>query len=248
MVMILRFLRRGYSNLLSKMEYPVARKDFSYVDKFHGVEVSDVYRWLEDPNADETKIFIENQNKISRKFIEEGSDRDRIEKKLTRLWNYPKYSCPTKHGKYYYFYVNTGLQNQNVLFQQKQLVDEPKVFLDPNTWSEDGTVALSQKSFSEDGNYMAYGISENGSDWLKIKIRDVNTGEDLKETLEKVKFSEISWTIDNEGFFYAQYDQYADGAEVKQNENQKLYYHYVGKNQNEDVLIAEFPEEPSWRM
>lgn len=230
------------------MEYPVARKDFSYVDKFHGVEVSDVYRWLEDPNADETKIFIENQNKISRKFIEEGSDRDRIEKKLTRLWNYPKYSCPTKHGKYYYFYVNTGLQNQNVLFQQKQLVDEPKVFLDPNTWSEDGTVALSQKSFSEDGNYMAYGISENGSDWLKIKIRDVNTGEDLKETLEKVKFSEISWTIDNKGFFYAQYDQYADGAEVKQNENQKLYYHYVGKNQNEDVLIAEFPEEPSWRI
>lgn len=156
----------------------------------------------------------------------------------------------------------------SVLFQQKQLVDQPKVFLDPNTWSADGTVALSQKSFSEDGNYMAYGISENGSDWLKIKIHDVKTGDDLKETLEKVKFSEISWTIDNKGFFYAvchsyqhlevpikiyifqKYDQVgsADGAEVKQNENQKLYYHYVGKNQNEDILIAEFPEEPSWRM
>ncbi|XP_049318441.1 prolyl endopeptidase isoform X2 [Bactrocera dorsalis] len=244
------FLRRGYSNLINKMEYPIARKDFSYVDKFHGVELFDVYRWLEDPNADETQIFIEKQNKISRKFIEEGSDRYRIEKKLTKLWNYPKYSCPTKHGDYYYFYVNTGLQNHNVLFQQKHLVDEPKVFLDPNTWSEDGTIALSQKSFSEDGTYMAYGISENGSDWLKIKIRNVISGGDLKETLEKVKFSEISWTLDNKGFFYAKYDQdeSADGAEVKQNENQKLYYHYVGNQQNEDILVAEFPEEPSWRI
>lgn len=97
---------------MSEMEYPIVRKDFSYVDNFHGVELFDFYRWLENPNTDETRQFIENQNKISRNFIEAGSDRHRIEMKLTKLWNYPKYSCPTKHGDYYYFYANTGLQNQ----------------------------------------------------------------------------------------------------------------------------------------
>uniref|UniRef100_W8C4H6 Prolyl endopeptidase n=1 Tax=Ceratitis capitata TaxID=7213 RepID=W8C4H6_CERCA len=241
--------RRMISNLLSNMKYPIARKDPSYVDNFHGVTVVDAYRWLEDPNSEETKAFIEKQNEISTKFIEQGQ-KTSIENKLTKLWNYPKYSCPAKHGSFYYFYVNTGLQNQNVLFQQKELVDEPKVFLDPNSWSSDGTVALSQKEFSEDGSYMAYGISENGSDWLKIKIRDVNLGKDLEETLEKVKFSEISWTLDNKGFFYSRYDQAecTDGAEVKQNENQKLYYHYVGTNQDEDIMVVNFPDEPSWRI
>ncbi|XP_036340261.1 prolyl endopeptidase isoform X1 [Rhagoletis pomonella] len=233
-----------------KLKYPITRRDNSYVDYFHGVTVEDAYRWLEDPSSSETKNFIDEQNIISKTFIEEGEDRSRIEKKLTKLWNYTKYSCPTKHGAYYYFYMNSGLQNQNVLYQQKRLEDQPIVFLDPNTWSEDGTIALTQKSFSEDGNYMAYGISENGSDWLKIKIRDVNSGLDFEESLEKVKFSAISWTIDNKGFFYSQYveNENSIGAEFKRNENQKLYYHNIGKNQSEDILVAEFPEEPSWRM
>ncbi|XP_053958448.1 prolyl endopeptidase [Anastrepha ludens] len=248
--LVLTFIRK-IPNRIPKMKYPITRKDTSIVDNFHGVKVTDGYRWLEDPDSAETKEFIEKQNKISRSFIEEGDERSRILKKLTKLWNYPKYSCPTKHGDYYYFFVNTGLQNHNVLYQQTGLEDKPKIFLDPNTWSEDGTIALSQKSFSEDGKYMAYGISENGSDWLKIRIRDVNSGNDLKETLENVKFSAISWTIDNEGFFYSQYSDQkgiANGAEVKQNENQKLYYHYIGKNQTEDILVVEFPEEPSWRI
>lgn len=192
------------STLSAKLAYPVARKDESVAEDFHGTQIKDVYRWLEDPDSTETEEFVNAQNSISRPFLENGEEWKKLNTKLTKLWNYPKYGCPMRYGNYYYYFMNTGLQNQSVMYQQKSLGDESesKVFLDPNTLSEDGTIALTQKAFSEDGKYMAYGLSESGSDWIKILIRDAETGKDLSEVLEKVKFSEISWTKDNKGFFY----------------------------------------------
>ncbi|XP_017099168.2 prolyl endopeptidase [Drosophila bipectinata] len=244
---------RVMTSTLSKklIAYPIARKDPTVEDDFHGTPIKDVYRWLEDPDAAETEEFVNAQNNISRPFLESGEQWKKINEKLTKLWNYPKYGCPYRYGNYYYYFMNTGLQNQSVMYQQKTLDDESQVFLDPNSLSEDGTVALSQKSFSDDGKYMAYGLSESGSDWVKILIRDAETGKDLSEVLEKVKFSEISWTKDNKGFFYGRYpdqDGKTDGSETKQNENQKLYYHRVGESQDKDTLVVEFPEEPSWRI
>ncbi|XP_016964527.1 prolyl endopeptidase [Drosophila biarmipes] len=250
----LTYTRTIMTSTLSKnLAYPVARKDETVEEDFHGTLVKDVYRWLEDPDSTETEEFVNAQNSISRPFLENGDEWKKLNSKLTKLWNYPKYGCPMRYGNYYYYFMNTGLQNQSVMYQQKSLGDESesKVFLDPNTLSEDGTIALTQKAFSEDGKYMAYGLSESGSDWIKILIRDAETGKDLSEVLEKVKFSEISWTKDNKGFFYGRYpdqDGKTDGSETKQNENQKLYYHRVGESQDKDTLVVEFPEEPSWRI
>ncbi|KAL9926605.1 prolyl endopeptidase isoform 1-T1 [Glossina fuscipes fuscipes] len=246
----LRIMAESSKPKFARFTYPEAREDHTISDTFHGVEMKDVYRWLEDPDSAETQQFVNEENKISQPFLD-CDERKSIYEKLLKLWNYEKYGCPMKHGNYYYFNKNSGLQNQSVLYQQKTLSDEPSVFLDPNALSEDGTIALSQISFSENGKYMAYGLSESGSDWVKIHVRDVEKGKDVDEVLEKVKFSDISWTKDNKGFFYGCYlDQEGktDGSETKQNENQKLYYHYVGKSQKEDILIAEFPDEPTWRI
>ncbi|XP_031619279.1 prolyl endopeptidase-like [Contarinia nasturtii] len=231
--------------------YPVARRDESIVDDFHGKKIADPYRWLEDPDSEETQQFVEAENKIAQPFLENCDKWQKINEKLTALWNFPKYTVPDRHGKYYFSYQNTGLQNQNVLYKQDTLKDEPTLFFDPNTLSTDGTIALSGKAFSEDGNLLAYGLSESGSDWIKIKIRNVETGEDFPDLLERVKFSSMTWTHDNKGLFYCRYpDQEGktDGSETVMNENQKLYYHRVGESQEKDVLVAEFPENPSWRM
>lgn len=186
------------------------------------------------------------------------------------MWNYAKFSAPARHGDFYFYYANTGLQNQSVLYKQETLTSEPSVFLDPNTLSLDGTVALSGTAFSDDGQYFAYGLSESGSDWLKIKIRNVATGEDYAECLEKVKFSAIAWTKDNKGLFYCVcqicyifpfsiflmilFQCYptqggkTDGSETAMNENQKMYYHRVGEAQSQDVLVVEFLDKPTYRM
>ncbi|XP_055593265.1 prolyl endopeptidase [Uranotaenia lowii] len=234
-----------------KFQYPEARRDDSVVEELHGIKIADPYRWLEDPDAEETQAYVEKQNQISQPFLESGEEWKKLNGKLTKRWNFPKYSCPFKHGNRYFFFMNTGLQNQDVLYVQDALDGEPRVFLDPNSLSQDGTIALVGSRFSDDGNLFAYGLSQSGSDWTKLKVRDVNTGEDFPETLEHTKFVNASWTKDNKGFFYARYpvvEGKADGSETAANENQKLYYHRVGELQEKDVLIAEFPEEPSWRL
>lgn len=186
-----------------KFNYPVARKDESVSDSFHSVEIKDPYRWLEDPDSEETQTYIEAQNSITKPFLEAGEEWQTLNTKLTKFWNFPKYSCPTRHGDRYFFYKNTGLQNQNVLYVQKSLSEEPSIFLDPNALSDDGTIALVGSTFSDDGSLFAYGLSESGSDWTNIKIKNVATGDDFPETLIHTKFVRCAWTLDNAGLFYA---------------------------------------------
>ncbi|XP_034668692.1 prolyl endopeptidase [Drosophila subobscura] len=233
-----------------KITYPVAHKDESLNETIHGIGVRDVYRWLEDPEAQETHRFIDAQNAISQPFLENCDEWQKINTKLTKLWNYPKYGTPMRNGSFYYYYKNTGLQNQHVMMQQDTLKEEGRVFIDPNELSPDGTTAITQASFSDDGAYMAYGLSESGSDWEKIRIRKAQDCKDFAEVLDKVKFTSIAWTKDNKGFFYGRYpwqDGKTDGSETKQNEHQKLYYHRLGESQETDTMVVEFPEQPSWR-
>jgi len=224
--------------------YPTTRRADT-VDDYHGTQIPDPYSWLEDPDSDETKIWVKEQNKVTAEYLNKCTFKDKLNDQLTKMYNYPKYSVPTKRGDFYYFSKNTGLQNQSVMYVQDTLTSEPRVFLDPNLLSEDGTVALESTAFSESGKLFAYGLSRSGSDWVTVYVRDTTTGKDLEDKLEWVKFSDFSWTHDNAGFFYNRYpkpfqlsssDQKA-GSEVDSNKNQKVYYHRIGTSQEDDILV-----------
>ncbi|XP_040206108.1 prolyl endopeptidase [Rana temporaria] len=229
--------------------YPETFRDESAVDDYHGVKVADPYRWLEDPDSDKTKAFVEAQNNLTMPFLEQCPVRKLFKDRMTELYDYPKYSCHFKKGKRYFYFYNSGLQNQRVMYVQDSLDDEPRVFLDPNTFSEDGTIALRGYAFTEDGEYFAYGLSNSGSDWVTIKFLKVCNQEELPDVLERVKFSCMSWTHDGVGMFYNRYPEQegkSDGTETSSNLHQKLYYHVLGTDQSKDVLCAEFPDNPKW--
>jgi len=216
------------------MSYPETRKG-DVVDTYFGTEVADPYRWLEDDRSEETENWVKAQNEVTFAHLESIPYREKIETRLTELWNYEKISAPFKEGDYTYFYKNDGLQNQYVVYRQKG-DEEPEVFLDPNTFSEDGTTSLAQLTFSDDGSLAAYSISEGGSDWRKIRVIDAETKEQLEEPLVDVKFSGVSW-VGNEGFYYSSYDK-PEGSELSAKTDQhKLYYHELGTDQSDDKLV-----------
>jgi len=214
------------------------------VDDYHGVEVADPYRWLEDLDSEPTRAWVAAQNQVTSAYLAAIPERHAIRERLTQLWNYERYGVPIRHGGRYFFTRNDGLQDQNVLYRLDTLGGEPKVVLDPNTLSQDGTVALSEMSFSEDGKLVAYGLSSAGSDWQEWKVREVETGRDLPDHLRWVKFSSAAWTHDGKGFFYSCYDEPGEGRQLEEaNFFQKLYYHRLGAPQAEDELIFQRPDK-----
>ncbi|MCP4592665.1 MAG: S9 family peptidase [bacterium] len=230
------------------LEYPPAQKG-EVVDVYHGVEVSDPYRWLEDSDAADTRVWIDAQNELTYGFLESIPERPAIIERLTTLWNYEKYGTPKKKGDRYFFSKNDGLQSQSVLYTVDTLEGEARVLLDPNTLSEDGTVALAGKSVSDDGRLLAYGLSKAGSDWQEWYVRDVDTGKDLDDHIKWVKFSSASWTADGSGFFYTRYPAPEEGAEFQAvNRFPKLCYHRLGTPQEDDRLIYERTDQPDWMV
>jgi len=217
-----------------KISYPVTHKG-DVVDNYFGTDVADPYRWLEDDRSEETGDWVKAENKVTFDYLSQIPYRDQLKSRLAELWNYEKVGAPFEEGDYTYFYKNDGLQNQYVIYRQKD-GGKAEVFLDPNTFSEDGTTSLGQLSFSKDGSIAAYAISEGGSDWRKIIIIDVETKEKLETPLIDVKFSGISW-FKNEGFYYSSYDK-PKGSELSAKTDQhKLYYHELGQAQKNDKVI-----------
>lgn len=230
----------------SPLHYPVARKS-DQSDSYFGTTVADPYRWLEDTDSPETKQWIAAQNALTQQYLETIPERASIKEQLTRMWNYPKYAVPVKRGKDYFIVENSGLQNQGVLYVQRGLKGVRKVVLDPNTLSTDGTVALGTWDATENGKYLAYAVAAAGSDWEQIRVRDVERGVDLPDTLRWVKFSGIAWTKDHKGFFYSRFDEPTSGnAMLAKNTGQKLYYHRLGEAQAKDQLVLERPDHPQW--
>ncbi len=226
---------------MSPVTYPQARRS-DQVDDYHGTKVADPYRWLEDTDSTETHAWVEAENKLTFGYLDQIPYRQAIHARLTKLWNYERFTTPSQHGGRYFFQHNTGLQQQNVLFVAESLNAEPRVLLDPNLLSTDGTVALAGTEISDDGKLMAYGIATSGSDWNEWHVRDIDTGKDLSDDLKWVKFSGASWTKDNKGFYYSRYDEPKGAALREANYFHKLYYHRLGTAQSEDKLIYERPD------
>jgi prolyl oligopeptidase len=247
LILLLPALLMPASILAQSITYPPTRKG-DIVDDHHGTKVADPYRWLEDVDSPETRAWVEAQNRVTFAFLEQIPERERIRRRLTELWDYPKYGPPFKKGGRYFFFKNAGLQNQSVLYTQSSLTAEPEVLLDPNTLSADGTVALSILALSEDGRTLVYGTSGSGSDWQEFRVRDVATRQDRADHLKWIKFSGAAWTHDGVGFFYSRYPQPAAGADalLDVNRDQKVYYHRLGTDQSADRLVYERPDHPDW--
>ena len=208
------------------------------VDNYFGTEVKDPYRWLEDDMSEETGEWVKTQNEATFGYLNNIPYREELKKRLEKLWNYEKVGSPFKEGNYTYFYKNDGLQNQYVIYRYKT-GDDPKsaeVFLDPNTFKEDGTISLGGVSFTKDGSLLAYSISEGGSDWRKVLVMEAESKKILDDTLVDIKFSGMSW-YKNEGFYYSSYDK-PKGSELSAKTDQhKLYYHKIGTPQKDDTVI-----------
>ncbi len=234
------------SNSKKRLAYPQNHM-IEQIDDYHGVTVADPYRWLENPDTDESRAWIDAQNQLTFGYLAEIHERQVIRERLTQLWNYEKFRTPFKKANRYFFFKNDGLQNQDVFYTLPDLDAEPQVLIDPNTFSEDGTVALSGIAISEDAELIAYGISSSGSDWQDWKVKRVATGEDLPDYIQWVKFSGASWTHDGQGFFYSRYDAPKESTKFEDvNYYQKLYFHALGTPQSDDVLVYHRPDQKEW--
>ena len=224
------------------IQYPKADKGGT-VDNYFGTEVADPYRWLEDDTSAKTAAWVEAENKITNAYLSKIPFRQKLLKRLTEVANYEKLSAPRKHHGRWYFYKNDGLQNQYVMYVMDQLGGTPRVFLDPNKLSTDGTVALQGVYFSNNGKYAAYTISRSGSDWQEFYVIDLKTGQLTTDHIEWAKFSGAAWQGD--GFYYSAYDAPTQGKEFSNvNEGMKIYYHKIGTPQSDDVLFYQNPAQP----
>ncbi len=226
--------------------YPQAQRG-EHVDTYHGTSVPDPYRWLEDIDSAQTQQWVSAQNELTFGVLQDIEARDALRARLSTLWDYERWGVPQRRGDVYFVSRNDGLQNQSVLYTMRGPSDPPKTLLDPNTLSKDGTVALAGTWPSRDGKFLAYGVSEAGSDWQTWRVRDVATGKDTGDTLGSIKFADAAWTPDGVGFYYARYPEAEQGDELEQlNYDQKLYYHRLGEEQSQDRLVYERPDHKEW--
>ncbi|EPS72019.1 hypothetical protein M569_02738, partial [Genlisea aurea] len=232
------------------LRYPEAFRDESVVDNYHGVLVRDPYRWLEDLDSPETKEFVEKQINLTESVLKTCPTREKIHEKLTEIWDFPKYSAPFWAGDKYLFFHNTGLQPQSALYIQENLNGKPEILFDPNVLSKDGSIALRLYAASEDGKYLAYGISSDGSDWITLKVLRITDKTALPDVISRVKFSRISWTHDGKGFFYSCYPCPKNGKKLNHvidmsiDLHHEVYYHFLGNDQCEDIRVWCDPENP----
>ncbi len=226
--------------------YPKAPKT-RQVDEYHGTKIADPYRELENPDSPATRAWIEAENRLTRSFFSKIPGRERIRSALEGLWNYERNSPPFREASRYFFTRNSGLQNQSVLLVQDSLDGAPRVLLDPNALSSNGTVSLAGYAVSHDGNLLAYGTSAAGSDWNEWKVRNIETGKDTDDLLKWVKFSGASWAPDNRGFYYSRYDEPPAGRELQSVvKNQKVWFHRLGTPQSRDEPVFARPDKPDW--
>ncbi len=227
----------------SKVDYPETKKK-PVVDNYFGNEVTDPYRWLEENNSEEVANWVEAQNEVTFEYLSRIPYREDIRKRLSKLWDYTNISSPFMKSDKIFFYKREGLQNQSVLYVQDSFDDEPRILINPNNFSDDGTVALAGIGISKDAKYIAYEVADGGSDWRKIKVREIATGKDLDDEVKWVKFSSIQWY--KNGFFYSRYDvPEEEGGELSNiNEFHKVYYHQLGTSQSDDKLIFHSNEYP----
>jgi prolyl oligopeptidase len=229
-----------------RFDYPAA-PTANQVDDYHGTKVADPYRPLEDPDSAPTRAWVEAENKLTFGYLEQIPAREKIRARMKELLNYERFSVPEKKGKRYFYSRNSGLQNQSVLYWLPALDAEPKVLLDPNTLSADGTVAVSGTAISDDGKLMAYSLSSSGSDWQEWHVREVASGKDLPDLIRWSKFSGAAFTKDGKGFFYSRYDEPKEQSMLRDaNYYQKLYYHKLGTPQSQDTLIYKRDDQKEW--
>ncbi len=224
------------------LEYPPAKR-LDLVEDYHGTKVAAPYRWLEEDSSPETRAWVEAQNRLTFGYLEKLPQRAKLQKRLTEIWNAPRYSAPEKRGDRYFYTNNSGLQNQDVLYMQESLQAEPEVVLDPNKLSDDGTAALTGAFYSRDGKYLAYGVSLHGSDKQIFYALKLDGKEKLKDKLEWCKFTSIAWVPDSSGFYYNRYSKPGTVAEEDENKYNRVYWHRLGTSQDQDRLIFEYPEE-----
>ncbi len=227
---------------IRSVNYPVTKK-VEQIDDYFGVKVADPYRWLEDDNAADVKEWVKAQNAATFGYLTKIPFREKVRARLTEIYNYPRFSSPTRAGEYYFFTKNEGLQNQSVIYVQKGLEGTPEVFIDPNALSADGTVRVNLSGFSPDFKYVAVARGEAGSDWSELRVMEIATKTELPDVVRWLKFSGAAWLKD--GFFYSGYDKPAPGRELTaRNEFQKVFFHRLGDPQEKDALVYEDKEHP----
>ena len=232
----------------SKLSYPETRR-VDQVDTFHGVDVPDPYRWLEGDvrNDEEVAEWAQSQSDFARAYLDQLPSREMFHQRLTKLWNYEKFSVPSKKAGKYFFYKNDGLQNQYVLYVADDYKSDGRVLIDPNAWTADGTESLGMTRVSEDGKYLAYCRKKSGSDWSTIYVMDIATGEDTSDELLWTRWANIVWNADSTGFYYTRYAKPEEGQQFQSSvTDPMIMFHKLGTDQEDDQLVYSRPDHPTW--